>query len=121
MATSYTLDTEGQVTPEDKGGPRVGIGCRAYVTRPTDGPVGISILRGDGEAPTFSYTVRTLWTTLEAGTATLVTIAALDLPAFLSDFTARNYRMQIATSDGEDITVTDAMITTEPYTAPGLG
>lgn len=122
MATTYTLDTGDKVTPENKGGPRVGIGCRAVVSRPSDGPIGVEILRGDGD-PTeeaFTYSVRSMWREAEAGVPITVKLGTKDLPAFLPDFSPRSYRLRISSGDGEDIDVTEAFIATEPYAPAGM-
>ena len=100
----------------DKGGPRVGVGCRALVKRATPGAVTVEILRGDGGfTETFPYSLRSRAFTLEADVLTEVTLATIDLS--LSDFTPRGYRMRLV-GDGADIGVVLPLIASEPYGPP---
>lgn len=118
MATTYTIDTVGAVTPEDKGGPRVGVAGVARVSRPSVGAVGVLLLRGDGADPeVFDTLLRCRWFDLAAATVTEVSLATLDLA--LPDFTPRRYRLKVV-GDGASIDVTFAFVSTEPSTPPGL-
>lgn len=123
MPSEYTLDTGAKVTPEDKGGPRVGIGGRVSAARDSDGAIIISILRGDGGDPeSFTYTVRTLVLgPFAAGVAAEISMGCLDL--FLPDFTPRSYRLRIVADGGANLLIksNSAFIATEPYAPAGKG
>jgi hypothetical protein len=120
MAIEYVLNTGDKVTPEDKNGPRVGIGCHCMASRPTAGAIGIQILRGDGGDPVelFDYSVRSKWFgPVEANVEIKVELAALDQP--MPDYTPRTYRMRVV-ADGEDVSARAGFIATEPYTPAGI-
>lgn len=106
MPSEFILDTDGKVTPEDKGGPVVGVAGKAMVRRDTDGAIGMQFLRGDGElVESFDYAVRTVWFgPFEAGEEVKIAMGARDL--FLADFTPRTYRMRIVADGGADLVVT---------------
>lgn len=115
MAAEFTLTTASTVIPIDKGGPRVGVGCRATVTRSSAGAVGVQILRGSGGAgETFTVSLRTRMFSLEANVPRELSLATIDLLA-AGDFTARSYRMRLLGDNSEDIEVELPLITTEPY------
>lgn len=115
MPSEYLTET-GLLTPENKGGPRVGIGARAYLTRVGDGAISMQLLRGDGL--TFPVEVRCVQQSFDDGVESLMTIAGMDLT--LPDFYDVAFRLRIVADGGAELTVRDALISTEPSAAPGL-
>ncbi len=122
MGNEFTLDTD-PVTPEDKGGPRVGVGGRAFVARNSVGPIGIEIRRGDGQVvESFPHLVRAkIYGPFAADERAEVNIGALDLPAFQLDGDPRSYRMRVV-APGEpepELTVINAFVAPEPFAPAG--
>ncbi len=119
MPSEFTLDIGGQVTPENKGGPRVGIGARIFASRDSFGSIGLQILRGDGGGPeTFNFIVRTkIYGPLPAGAEVELTIARLDVP--MPDFTPRTYRLRVFAAGGANLTTRDGFIATSPFAPAG--
>ena len=120
MPSEFTLDTGGKVTPENKGGPRVGIGARIWASRDSDGAIGLQIIRGDGDEvdEQFLYAVRVRWYgPIPANEERLLTIARLDLP--MPDFTPRTYRLRVVAKGGAELTTRDGFIAPAPYAPAG--
>jgi hypothetical protein len=117
MASIFTAST-GFVTPEDKGGPRVGIGCRALVKRAGDGAVTMSVRRGDGGGPeTYPDEIRSKQQAFRNEVEAEMTLGTMDLD--LVDFTERGYQLVIEADGGADLSVRDHLIATEPHSVPG--
>ena len=119
MPSEVAIQT-GQVIPEDKGGPRVGVGAKAVCRRTTDGPITVTIWRGDGGDPeAYTYLVRAkTYGPFVANEQTTVTIAELDLA--LPDFTPRSFEVRVTASGPPgDIGVASALVSTEPFATAG--
>jgi hypothetical protein len=120
MPSEYTVET-GKATPENKGGPRIGVGARVFASRVSDGSIAVQLLRGDGGTPeAYGVIVRTkYYGPFLADVEAELTIAEIDLA--LADFTPRGYRLRVFTDGGADLAVRDAFIATEPYSVAGAG
>lgn len=117
MASTFT-DNTGPVTPEDKGGPRVGIGCRALVKRAGDGAVTMQIRRGNGGGPeAYPDELRSKQQFFTSEIEAEMTLATMDLD--LADFTARGYQLVIEADGGAELGVRDHIIATEPHSVAG--
>lgn len=123
MASEYILITGGQVAPEDKGGPRVGVMGKAIAQRDSDGAICIQLRRGDGGGPeAFTHIVRTIWHgPFSAGEPVTLKMGAMDLE--LDNFDPRSYQLRIVADGGAELTVKpgSAFIATEPYAPAGTG
>lgn len=123
MPSEFLLTTGGKVIPEDKAGPRVGLGCKAVVSRDSIGSFGIELRRGDGGLfEAYTYTVRSeILGPYAAGEQVELKLGAMDLP--MPDFTARGYQMRIVALGGAELTVVpkSAFIATAPYSPAGQG
>lgn len=121
MAWEFFLTTNTPVTPVDQLGPRVSVGARCLAKRSGPGPIGISILRGDGgnpEAYTYAVDSRVLGPFLAAEEIDLE-LAAIDMLA--PGTYPRTYQLRVAAIGGvDDISVRDANLATSPYSEPGL-
>lgn len=115
MASTFETETA-LVTPEDKGGPRVGVGARAFVRRVGDGAIAMQLRRGDGV--TFPTELRCKQQAFVDGVEQLMTLSTLDLT--LADFTEVAFQLRIVADDGAELAVRDPLISTEPSTTPGL-
>lgn len=123
MASEYKLNTAGQITPEDKGGPRVGVMGKAIASRDSAGAICIQLRRGDGGGPeTFGHTVRTIWLgPFLAGEPADLRMGAMDLD--LDNFDPRSYQLRIVADGGATLTVKagSAFVATEPFAPAGTG
>ncbi len=122
MASEYTLEIGDQVTPENKGGPRIGVLGKATARRDSDGAICIQLRRGSGGGgETFDHEVRTRWVgPVTAGTEVILAMGALD---FLPDFIPRTYQLRIVADGGAELTVKprSAFVATEPFAPAGTG
>lgn len=118
MPTIWTVET-GKVEPEDKGGPRVGVGARALIKRSGDGSVTMQLRRGDGGNPeTYPTEIRSKQQAFEDGIQSEMTLATLDLE--LGDFTEIGFQLRIVADGVATLSVVEPLITTEPSTTPGI-
>lgn len=124
MPSEYILDIGAKVTPEDKGGPRVGIGGKVTVKRDSFGSVGVQILRGDGGfVESFNVNVRSLTFGPVAASELLeIEIGCLDLPAFQTNGDPRTYRMRLLADGGAELAIiqNSAIVAPEPYAPAGF-
>lgn len=119
MPSEFLLSTGAKVIPEDKAGPRVGVGCKATVRRDSDGSFGIEIRRGDGGDPeSYTYSVKSIVVGPYPANALVdLVFGAMDLP--MPDFTPRSYQMRIVAIGGADMSVASAFVATDPYSPAG--
>jgi hypothetical protein len=123
MASEFTVDLEDQVTPEDKLGPRVGVGGKLTVSRDTDGAIGLQLRQGDSGSPEAYPTVIRSQTfgPFPADRVVTIELATIDTP--MPDFTPRRYQLRVVAVGGGDLTVAtrSASIVTEPFAQAGVG
>ncbi|MCA9681981.1 MAG: hypothetical protein KC457_07275 [Myxococcales bacterium] len=119
MPSEFLLATGAKVIPEDRAGPRVGIGCKARVKRDSDGSFGIEIRRGDGGDPeAYTYSVKSVALgPYPANILVDLVLGAKDLP--MPDFTPRSYQMRIVALGGAALSVESAFVATDPYSPAG--